>query len=237
MRDSGAGIAMNEQTYSSGKAHSWRDRAELSARMKMYRALASAVPLEDCRAILDVGATADREKESSNFFEQAYPHPERITALSDQDASWMAARWAGLTFVQGDALRMPFGDGAFDLVFSNAVIEHVGRRENQATFIRECIRVSRRYVFITTPNRYYPIELHTALPLIHWLPPKLFRKALMRLGKAFFASEDNLNLLSKNDLAEMMKAFPARHAIGAIRFLGFPSNLLLAVDTFADNGE
>ena len=26
--------------------------------------------------------------------------------------------------------------------------------------------------FITTPNRFYPIEFHTKLPLIHWIQKK-----------------------------------------------------------------
>ena len=221
---------MNKHTYSSGKAQSWRDKAEFSARMKIYKALASNIPLNDCNPIIDVGVTADIQKDSSNFFEKIYPYPERITALSDQDASWMADKWKGLKFVQGNALNMPFEDDFFDLSFSNAVIEHVGNKDNQIAFIRECIRVSRKYVFITTPNRYYPIELHTALPLIHWLPPKVFRYILMKLNKSFFASENNLNLLSKNDLTEMMKKIPdVSYTIGAIRFIGFKSNILLTI--------
>jgi len=221
---------MNENTYSSGKEQSWRDRAELTARMKIYNALANRVPLSDLESIIDVGATADNKKDSSNFFEKTYPNPERITALSNQDASWMIDEWPGLRFVQGDALNMPFSDGSFDLTFFSAVIEHVGSRNNQTAFIHECIRVSKKYVFITTPNRYYPIELHTVLPIIHWLPPKVYRRILRFIGKSFFASEDNLNLLSKKDLVAIMdKVKGVRYAIDTIRFLGFQSNILLTV--------
>ena len=39
--------------------------------------------------------------------------------------------------------------------------------------IAECSRVAKRMVFLTTPNRWFPIEVHTALPLIHWLPGKV----------------------------------------------------------------
>jgi len=221
---------MNEYTYSSGEAKSWRDKAEFSARMKIYNTLERLVPVNGCKSIIDVGATADAEKDSSNFFEKTYPYPERITALSDQDASWMSEKWKGLKFVQGDARNMPFKDNSFDLTFSSAVIEHVGNRDNQLAFIRECIRVSNKYVFITTPNRYYPVELHTALPLLHWLPPKIFRSILVGINKPFFASEDNLNLLTKRDLAKMMETIESvSYTINTIRFLGFQSNILLVI--------
>jgi hypothetical protein len=35
--------------------------------------------------------------------------------------------------------------------------------------VAEAVRVSSR-VFLTTPNRWFPVELHTRLPLVHWLP-------------------------------------------------------------------
>ena len=36
------------------------------------------------------------------------------------------------------------------------------------------ISLSKDYVVISTPNRFYPIEFHTKLPLLHWLPKTFF---------------------------------------------------------------
>ena len=62
---------------------------------------------------------------------------------------------------------MPFADKAFDIAVSNAVLEHVGAEQHQAAFVRELSRVARR-VFISVPNRYFPVEHHTAIPLLHF---------------------------------------------------------------------
>jgi hypothetical protein len=224
----------NEAVMSRTKGGSFTDRAVERAREKMYRRLEALAPLDRVESILDVGVTADRELASSNFFENRYPHPERITALSNQDASWMETHYKGLSFVQSSALSMPFADNSFDLVYSNAVIEHVGNSENQKRFLSECARVSRRFVFLTTPNRYHPIEFHTVLPFIHYLPKNLHRAILNKLGMAFFAKEENLNLLSKRDLLEHAEkawepvvAGGGEYSLDTERFLGFPSNLLL----------
>ncbi len=32
--------------------------------------------------------------------------------------------------------------------------------------------MSRKGLFVTTPNRWFPIEFHTVLPLVHWLPKR-----------------------------------------------------------------
>jgi hypothetical protein len=84
--------------------------------------------------------------------------------------------------VRADGRDLPFADGEFDVAFSNAVLEHVGEREAQRDFVRELCRVSRR-VFLTTPNRWFPLEVHTLLPLVHWLP-RAPRESLYRaLGR------------------------------------------------------
>jgi hypothetical protein len=64
---------------------------------------------------------------------------------------------------------LPWPDKAFDVVYSNAVIEHVGSLEDQRKMASEIMRVGRRW-FITTPNRWYPFEFHLRLPFVTWLP-------------------------------------------------------------------
>ena len=125
-----------------------------------------------------------------NFFEQAYPWPERITALGLHEGATFTERYPRTRYVQGDAVELPFEAGAFDIVFSNAVIEHVGREPEQRRFVAEALRVAPR-VFITTPNRWFPVEVHTRLPLVHWLPEPLEHRAY-DLARKPWAKENHL---------------------------------------------
>lgn len=178
--------------------------------------------------VLDLGATSLPEPQE-NIFELYYPHPEQTTAAGTEDASFLEKRHPGLKFVRIEAGKpLPFPDDAFDVGFSNAVIEHVGSRANQALFLSELIRVSRR-CFLTTPNRWYPVELHTRLPLVHWLPASVFRVIIAVLGFEFYSKEENLNLLSARELLALLppgtKARLSRHS-----FLGLTSNLSLSIE-------
>jgi hypothetical protein len=91
--------------------------------------------------------------------------------------------------------------------------------------------VAKKYVFITTPNRFHPIELHTAIPFIHWLPKKIYRWVLRLIGKEFFARAENLNLLTKSELKRLCDENRVKqYKIKTVSFLGFPSNLLLMIE-------
>jgi SAM-dependent methyltransferase len=173
--------------------------------------------------VLDVGADElgfgeDGGCGTLNFFEERYPWPERITALGLHDGEGFRARYPGIRYVQGDACALPFEDGAFDIVFSNAVIEHVGGRERQRALVNEAIRVGRR-LFITTPNRRFPVEVHTRLPLVHWLPDSLAHRAYRAVGKDFATDVD---LLSRRSLASL---FPGR-----VRVISLGLTLVAIVD-------
>lgn len=69
----------------------------------------------------------------------------------------------------GDGCYLPFADAAFDIVFSNSVIEHLGAWEKQMKFAAEALRVGNA-VWIQTPAFACPIEPHFLAPVVHWLP-------------------------------------------------------------------
>jgi SAM-dependent methyltransferase len=126
--------------------------------------------------VLDVGGTPDAWR--------LLPAPPRVTLLNTpraREALGSASSW-----VAGDGRALPFRDGAFDVVFSNSVIEHVGDAESQARFARETMRVGRRF-WVQTPNRWFPLEQHVLLPLVHWLPRSWQRVLVPRLSPAHVA--------------------------------------------------
>ncbi len=179
------------------EALAWHVRRQIFERtMRMLK------PKPDWR-VIDVGVTHDQSHDS-NFFEKLYPYPEKITAVGRENAEFLEQQYPGLSFVRADATALPFPDNAFDLAFCSAVIEHVGARPNQRKVISELVRVSRVAV-LTTPNRYYPLEFHTLTPLLHWLPPRLFRRFLRLTGRNFFAKESSLNLLSHRDMRRIFR--------------------------------
>jgi SAM-dependent methyltransferase len=160
------------------------DAVSLRSRRRKLRLLLEELLPTAGTTVLDVGADevgfgrhgGQAGCSTHNFIEEMYPWPERITALGLHDGAGFRAHYPSIPYVQGDACALPFGDDAFDIVFSNAVIEHVGDRSRQERFVREALRVGRR-VFLTTPNRWFPIEVHTRLPLVHWLPDPLAHRA------------------------------------------------------------
>lgn len=225
---------MNDLTahYSVAKPGSLPVRIAGYQRRKMFQAFVdSGVAASD--TILDVGASSDRTYDHSNYLEAWYAHKKNITALGvDERAAFLEQLYPGVRFVHGDGRDLPFADGAFDVVHSSAVLEHVGSREKQRAFIAEAVRVARKRVFITTPNRWFPVEFHTVLPLVHWLPKQAFRAIVAGLGNPFLAREENLNLLSRSEVRslcdELVLGKQAR--VTGARLLGVVSNLILIVD-------
>ena len=55
------------------------------------------------------------------------------------------------------------------MVYSNALIEHVGGFDNQKKMAAEVMRLGKQW-FLVTPNRWYPWEFHLRLTFVTWLP-------------------------------------------------------------------
>jgi len=199
-------------------------RLGIAARQKMVELFFKTFPPTESLTVLDLGVTSENDP-TANFLEKLYPNLNNLTCAGVQDSSWLEKEYPGIKFIkieQGKAL--PFKNQEFDVVYSNAVIEHVGSRRDQAAFIAEALRVGKAF-FITTPNRWFPVETHTHIPLLHYLPQDVFRSILRLIGESFYSDEKNLNLLSRQDLR---KTFPVDTMV-EIRFVrtaGIPSNIV-----------
>jgi Methyltransferase domain len=194
----------------------------------MYDRFIAKTAIGERETLLDVGVTSDRSYASSNYLEAWYPHKSAITAVGIDDAFFFEKLYPGVRFVMASGMHLPFLDLAFDVVHSSAVLEHVGSLQNQLGFVRECCRVARALVFMTTPNRWFPVEFHTVLPLVHWLPKSTFRSLMRKLGRSFFADESNLNLMDTKDLLYIASGIDGfKFNVSTVSLCGWPSNLLL----------
>jgi 2-polyprenyl-3-methyl-5-hydroxy-6-metoxy-1,4-benzoquinol methylase len=175
--------------------------------------------------VLDIGGTPD------NW--ELIDAPPRLVLLNMPRAQADlagAAQW-----VAGDGRALPFRDAAFDVVFSNSVIEHVGDAASQERFAREVSRVGSAY-WVQTPNRWFPVEQHLLTPLVHWLP-KSWRAAIVRRGTVWsaltrptpdrrdFYIEHFLRDIRLLNTGELRQLFPGARIIRE-RFLGLTKSLI-----------
>jgi ubiquinone/menaquinone biosynthesis C-methylase UbiE len=214
--------------YNIARPDSLANRLTRYQRRKMFRTLITSFNIQSRDSLLDVGVTSDQTYDHSNYLEAWYSHKGCITAVGIEDSKFLESLYFGVKFIRADGRHLPFSDCYFDFVHSSAVLEHVGTRQQQMQFIGETWRVSRKGIFLTTPNRRFPVEFHTALPMIHWLPPTLYRRLLVSLGYGFFAQEKNLNLMSRSTLAALARAAGIKEfEIRSVSLCGLPTNLIL----------
>jgi len=231
----------SDQFTSNHALNYWSDNSRLvnfrtywicRAREKMYRLFDKRLKPQAHHSILDLGTTPDTKLAESNYFEQRYPYPQQLTIASIEDCQNVVEKYSLKEFVYNYSGKpLPFNDKQFDILYCSAVLEHTGTRQDQKLFLDECRRVAHK-CFITTPNRYFPIEMHSFIPFLHWLPWPVFQKILKVLGKQFLADIHNLNLLSKADVQKLLGEQSRQHPdeIFYIRTLGWPSNIVIVMD-------
>ncbi len=155
--------------------------------------------------ILDVGGTESFWKDSTFL-----PSGKVSITLLNLDEQEVFTK--NITSLSGDATDLSqFENDSFDLVFSNSVIEHLHNFDNQKKMAAEIQRVGKNF-FVQTPNKYFILEPHYALPLFQFVPSSL----------AFF-------ILTKTKLSRMQKWKPdfAKSYLEEIRLLSFREMKLL----------
>jgi hypothetical protein len=176
--------------------------------------------------VLDVGFSENEYSPTDNYIEKYYPYPEMLTALGVNTPNMFKERYPKIKAFQYDGNVFPFGDKEFDVCWSNAVIEHVGNFDKQQFFLSEVKRVASK-AFLTTPNKLFPIEVHTRTPLLHYFPKKIFDSYLRLIGKTW-ATGNYMNLLSINDIQRLLtKAGIGNYRIIENKLLGFTMDFII----------
>ncbi|MHB1393072.1 MAG: class I SAM-dependent methyltransferase [Clostridia bacterium] len=95
---------------------------------------------------------------------------------------------------------LPFPNEYFDIILSNHVIEHI---DSQSKHLEEIYRVLSKdgVCYIATPNRYYPIEPHYKLPLIHYFSDNNFMYILKILNRY----KEDIHLLYYNQILDIFQ--------------------------------
>lgn len=152
-------------------AHRMRTR-----RFAFFREWLAALPRPV--RILDVGGTEDY------WVRMGFVDPAEVE-LTIVNLDPPAPQRPNVRTLAGDACAMPeFADAAFDVAFSNSVIEHVGDYARQRAMASEIQRIGRRY-FVQTPSRTFPIEPHFMFPWFQFLPLAWKAWLLMNLNLTF----------------------------------------------------
>ena len=170
--------------------------------------------------LLDVGGHSGINGE----FLRLYKRFASVTLVNVEFRKMQVPPNVSLRFVVGDGCKLPFPSQSFDWVFSNAVIEHVGDFERQKKFAAEIRRVARKGYFVTTPNKYFPIEPHTYLPLYQFMPAAL-QKKVIRFAPAWihdYESACTVELLTPHQFRGL---FPDA-LVEKVGFPVFPNSLI-----------
>ena len=219
----------DSQYYQVVARQSIAERLLIAARNRIFRDfIAQMRPMPSDR-ILDVGVS-DVVNDGANVLERSYAYQHNITACGLGDGKAFKAAYAAAEYVRIEPnVALPFADASFEIATSNAVLEHVGSAAKQEFFVSELCRVARR-VFITVPNRYFPVEHHTALPLLHY-NDDLFTIACDLFDKSEWAETKNLILMSRRRLGELARPLgrPAEVGTTGLPLGPFSSNLYLSV--------
>jgi len=92
--------------------------------------------------------------------------------------------------VRASATHLPLRDGFADYIIAFDIVEHlVGGYRWQLQFMREMGRALRPQglILLITPNKLYPVEGHTFLPVPHYLPARLADLYIRWRNPGFFS--------------------------------------------------
>lgn len=203
------------------------DKIVLKKRLEISDIINDIIKNIEIDEALDIGTTSDTLNISSNSVIRNIKNIKNFKCLSNQEVNSNFFYKKLKKSITDDFYENELSEFSSDLVISNATIEHVGGFLKQKKMIKNIIKLTKKIFIITTPNKFYPIELHTKIPFIHWLPKLIYRRILKFLGLSFYAQEENLNLLDVHQLQEMLNDQKINYEIRFIKLMFFKSNIII----------
>ena len=177
--------------------------------------------------ILDIGTTEDTS-ESSNLIIKSLKDFESYKSISNQKITSNFFSKKLQKSITEDFSLDEIEMYKSDVVVSNATIEHVGSDQQQLQMLKNIIKLTKKIFIVVTPNRLHPLEFHSKIPFIHWLPKNTHRKILSIIGMSYLSKEENMNLLKTSSLVNLMKNFNnTGYEIRYVKFLMIKSNIIL----------
>jgi len=221
----------NNKIYSSNHLKIF-DKIITKKRLEIIDIINNQIILNNINDVLDIGTTSDTENISSNFIIKNLKNIKSFNSISNQLITSSFFKKKLQKSIIENFSEYEIENFKSDLVVSNATIEHVGNHNNQKIMVSNMIKLSKRMVIISTPYRYHPLEFHTKIPFIHWLPKKIHRKILKNFNLTFYSKEENLNLLSKSDLSSFIENEEVKSEFRYIKFLFLRSNLIFILKKY-----
>jgi SAM-dependent methyltransferase len=142
------------------------------------------------------------------YVEHLSPYASQVVGLEYDFERAQAAHLRSPQIVNAAGEHLPFPGGAFDLILSHEVLEHV--RDDRAA-VGEMVRALRPggRLVLFVPNRGYPYETHGVywrgkyyfgnIPLVNYLP-RAWRNRLA----------PHVRVYGKNDLEKLFRGLPVR---------------------------
>jgi len=113
---------------------------------------------------------------------------DRGTIIGIDQASEFAKkrkRMGNPQFLRAVGEFLPFKPNSFDVIISQMVLEHVFWVKKYLEEIYRVIEL-KGILYLAFPNRGFPIEPHTKIPIIPYLPHKLFQKIVdAKIGRKY----------------------------------------------------
>jgi len=203
------------------------DKIILKKRLEISNIINNKIKDLQIHDALDIGTTSDDKNASSNIIIKNIKNIDNFKCISDQIINSNFFNKKLKKSITEEFSENELYEFSSDLVISNATIEHVGGELKQKKMLENIIKLTKKIFIITTPNRFYPIELHTKIPLLHWFPKPIYRKMLKIIGLPFYANEENLNLLSADELKKMLNNQKITYEIKFLKLFFFKSNIII----------